>query len=409
MIEILATLQTKDNYSKYSDIVAKHTTDTDILKILTIIPRYYADTELDSISWTRFSTYFFVKNPMITGARKVLFESMFTQLAVASATAVTDALIDHMLQQYHAERIAFMALEVAEGKRDELQDIQVELDMYLDNSGKSLAIGAEANREDLTTLLASLSPGSGLTWRLDALNQSLGAIRKGNFILFGGRPDSGKTTLLCSEVTHMASQLRSEEQVLYFTNEEGARAVKPRLICSLLGVTLTELRKNPGFYWDSYKAALGGDEDKILVIDKADLSINDIEWWLKHEKPGLIAIDQLRKVRGFAKDAGVTRLEKLFNYARELSKEYAPVLTVTQLDGNAQDVQYPSMAALYESKTAVQGEMDAIVNIGQLTGSIPPNARYLNIVKNKLPTPLDESMRKAQYEVLLRGDIARFT
>ena len=49
-------------------------------------------------------------------------------------------------------------------------------------------------------------------------------------------------------------------------------------------------------YWERYKDALGGNPDKILLIEKPDLSVTDIEWWIAHEKPGLILVDQLRKV-----------------------------------------------------------------------------------------------------------------
>jgi replicative DNA helicase len=277
------------------------------------------------------------------------------------------------------------------------------------NSGKLEELDSQATMEDLDELLDSIAPGSGLSWRLSALNEALGDLRKSNFCLFAGRPESGKTTLMCSEITHMAPQLPPDEKVLYFTNEEGGKVVKTRLYSSLLGVDLKTLLSNRTYYANEYQKALGGDRNKIIVIDKHDMHVNDIEYWLNREEVGLICIDQLRKVRGFDDIKGIQRLERLFQQAREWSKEYAPVLTVSQLDNMAENKQYPDMSMLYESKTAVQGECDVIVNIGQISGSVPAYARWLNIVKNKMPTPGDPAMRHGRYEVQLHPDIARYT
>lgn len=407
MLEILSILDTHDDYSKFNTIISQHSTDKDISRIIHWIGEYYRVTGAPHVEWDDFQVFFFAKNPMIKDAKKEVFEGIFTQLKEYEETELEEVLLNTFLQQYHAERIGFLAMEVAEGKRSDLMEIQGELDDYLNVSGMAESIGKEANRDDLETILTRMSYGTGLRWRMQALNDSLGEIRRGNFILFGGRPDSGKTTLMCSEATHMATQLKPDEKVLYFTNEEGSDAVKLRVISSLLGVDRATIEKDRLTTWDDYVKILG-DKDKILVIDKHDMHIKDIDWWLKHEKAGLIVIDQLRKVRGFENLTGVNRLEKLFNYARELSKQYAPVMTVTQLDGFAENEPYPDMSRLYESKTAVQGEMDAIINIGRVRGSVPENTRYLNVVKNKLPTPEVPNERNGMHEVSILPDIARF-
>lgn len=408
MIEILNVLEERDAFQKYRELIDRHTNDHDIKRIIHWIDRYYAETGEHEIWWAAFGTFFFVKNPMIKDAKKAIFESIFTRLENPKSLALKSTLLNTYLQRYHAERISFLAMEVAEGKKGDLADVQLELDGYMNTSGRAAEIGKELVTKNLTELLESTSYGTGLEWRLEALNESLGSIRRGNFLLFGGRPDSGKTTLLCSEATHMAPQLPPNEKVLYFTNEEGGDVVKQRIISSLLGVTHADLLLDKAGHWDTYVRELGGDEDKIMIIDKHDLHINDIEWWLKQVDTGLIIIDQLRKVKGFEESAGVNRLEHLFNLAREWSKEYAPLITVTQLGGLAENVAYPDMSALYESKTAVQGEMDAIINIGRVAGSVPAEARYLNVVKNKLPTPRNSALRNGRWEVTLLQDIARF-
>lgn len=408
MLNVLNAIETREDYDRYAQFIRKNTKDADILRIEKWVGEYYKETGDDVIDWDTFPSFFFVKNPALNTNKVDEYKIMFRRLEMTSGTALTRSLIDTFLQRYHAERVGFIALEVAEGKRDDLTDIQSELDDYLTTSGKADAIGVEANRKDLDELLASTAAGSGLEWRLGALNDSFGPLRKGNFALFAGRPDSGKTTLLCSEGSFMAQQLPPEERLLYFTNEEGGDPVKIRMIQAVLGLDYKTIMSDTKRYWNEYLLSLGGDPDKILIIDKYDLHVKDIEWWLEHEKAGLICIDQLRKVHGFEESKGVNRLEKLFNVGREWSKHYAPVLTVTQLGGIADGVQYPTMSCLYESQTAVQGEMDGIVTIGHVDGSIPAEARYLNVCKNKFPTPGDPTLRHGKHEVLLRADIARF-
>ena len=408
MLEVLNVLEDKEDYEKYFALVKRFTKDTDILRIQNAMGEYYKETGDTDIDWSGFSTYFLTKNPALNAGKQEEYKRMFEKLRLSSGTSLKRVLIETFLQRYHAERIGFMSLEVAEGKRSDLNDIQLELDQYLDASGKATEIGAEANRKDLEQLLETTSASHGLEWRLQALRDSFGPLRKGNFALFAGRPDSGKTTLLCSEGSYMAPQLPPEERLIYFTNEEGGDPVKIRMITSVLGIDRMTLEKDKKRYWNEYLHIIGGDPDKILIIDKYDLHVKDIEYWLQHETPGLVCIDQLRKVHGFEDMKGVNRLEKLFQLGREWSKAFAPVLTVSQLDAYAENEQWPGMSRLYESKTAVQGEMDGIVTIGHVDGSMP-QARYLNIVKNKFPTPGDPMQRHGKHEVFIRADIARYT
>ena len=265
MIEILAALETKEDYSKYIDIVYKHNTDNDITRILKTIDIYYSNNIGTEIEWTTFSTYFFVKNPMIKEEKKAIFDSIFTKLDKTSSTLKSE-LVSIFLERYHAERIAVLAMEVAEGKpKATLSNVEVELDTYTAESGGVKEMGAEENKKDLHELLTTVSHGSGLNWRLTALNESLGEIRKNDFIMFGGRPDSGKSTMLCSEGGYMAQQLEEGKRLLYFTNEEGGDDIKLRLITSVLGVTLSDLQSDPLTHWDSYVKIMGGDKDKIKV------------------------------------------------------------------------------------------------------------------------------------------------
>jgi len=214
--------------------------------------------------------------------------------------------------------------------------------------------------------------------------------------------------MLASEATFMAQQLPPNKKVLYFGNEEATEAVKMRLYSAALGIDLATLKSDPARYQKEYTKLMHGDPNQIMLVGKSNMTTYDIMRWLKKTDVGLIFIDQLRKVHGFDGEGGVQRHEKLFQWARELAKEYAPVITVGQLDAEAQDEQWPNVARIYESKTAVQGECDAIVMIGSVTGSIPEYSRWLNVVKNKCATPGNLALRHGRHEVTIQPNIARY-
>ena len=95
----------------------------------------------------------------------------------------------------------------------------------------------------------------------------------------------------------------------------------------------------------------------------------------------------------------------IFNWARELAKKYAPVITVHQADGSAEGVKWIDMSKLYGSKTGVQGEADAIITIGRLPEE--GNKRYLYVPKNKLDGN-NQAMRNGRFEIEIVPTLGRF-
>ena len=409
MLEILAVGDTLEDYLKYKKLIKEHLVDVDLLRVFDSLETYYDGSGVTNIDWSAFSAWFYARNPLIKDDKAIIFNAIFTKLGSVDTT-LKSGIVDTFLRRAAAEKIAFSALQVAEGRTDDLAEVQKELDEYMSASGMAVEADRDLCTDDLGALLTTVSHGAGLNWRLNALNESLGPLRKGNLVFLGARPEVGKTTCLASETTFMAQQMPPEKKVLYFGNEEAVEAVKMRLYSAALGIDLATLKSDPVRYQKEYATLMHGDANKIMVIGKANMTTWDIMRWLKKTDVDLIVIDQLRKVQGFDNvKGGIQRLERVFQWAREISKEYAPVLTVGQLDAEAQDEQYPGLARLYESKTAVQGECDAIIMIGAVTGSLPPNARWLNIVKNKFSTPGNPALRHARHEVSIHSEIARYS
>lgn len=263
--------------------------------------------------------------------------------------------------------------------------------------------------EDIHGLAEAVVGGTGLNWRLDVLNWSMGPLRKGNFVVVGARPEAGKTTFLASESTFMQQFLAPEESVVWFNNEEEGRKVMWRVIQSALGWTRSKMVEDLDATYAEY-LKITGRPGKIVIYDSANIAPRNIEAALNKYNPGLIIFDQLRKVGGFDNDSEVLRLQKVFQYARELSKRYAPVIDVHQADGSAEGERYIEMNQLYGSKTDIQGEADAILTIGKSNEDHLGNTRFFYLPKNKLPGgPLsEEKYRHGKFEIPLQREIGRF-
>ena len=193
---------------------------------------------------------------------------------------------------------------------------------------------------------------------------------------------------------------------MWINNEEEGNKVFRRIIQSCLGITTAKLEADMLSALNGYKAAMGR-MDRIVMLNKADVHVRDVEVMVKKYDVGLIICDQLWKVHGFDDEAGneVVRQTMLFNWARELAKKVAPVITVHQADGNAEGVKWIDMSRLYGSKTGIQGEADAIVTIGRLPDT--GDARYLYVPKNKLAGK-DPALRNGMFEIEIQKDIGRF-
>ena len=147
---------------------------------------------------------------------------------------------------------------------------------------------------------------------------------------------------------------------------------------------------------------------KIRVMDNTSMTVHDIEAAIEACNPKIIIIDQIWKVGGFEKQSGtgIERYAKLAQYVRELAKRYGPIIGASQLDGTADNTKYPMMGTLYGSKTAVQGEADAIVTIGQ-SAEEGVDMRFLRAPKNKL-SYADNEFRSAGCAVKIDKERAQF-
>lgn len=408
-VDLLLVLRNKSEYDKYARFIKPSSLGEEAHNIFKAMGEWWKyNASALYIDWKTFASWFcLVRYAKMDKAKLDVYRAIFDRLETTAApdpTAVK-ALMEGLATRDYAARIADKALRISDGDfTEDFGEIADLVDQRNTAIGKLETIDKHILLPTLSGLIESSAPG--LKWRLGCLNDSCGDIRKGDFIVVGKRPDSGGTTLLASELTFMAPQLAPDEHILWCNNEEEGNKVFKRIVQSASAIPTAMLESNLPDALDKYAKVVGG-HDKIIMLNKADLHVRDVEAVLKKYKVGLIVFDQLWKVHGFDAEAGneVTRQTMLFNWAREVAKSYGPVIAVHQADGSAEGIKWIDMSKLYGSKTGVQGEADAIIMIGRLPDT--GNTRYLFVPKNKLKGG-DPALRNIRAEILIEPDVARF-
>lgn len=391
-------------YYKYVKLNYIKNNYTDIYKLFIIVNKYYNKyPDSNNITKEELITEYNINYYLIDSERKEI-ESLIDRIinkTIDNKDSLIELLNEHKRRALAGD-IAKLALDVEEGKAKTEDLIDKFSDFEHQDIEEQEALAVDM---DLQHLYTSQVGEPGLRWRLDWLNKSLGSLRTGDFGFIFARPETGKTTFLASEITHMINN--TDGDIIWFNNEEQGKKVAIRCYQALFGVTTKELFADIEGFAAKYKQIT---QDRLKIYDFEDSShTGRIEQILKESNPALIIFDQIDKIRGFKADRNDLQLKQLYQWARELAKTYAPVIAVSQAGGTAENKLWLTMDDVDSSKTAKQGEADFIIGIGKESDNTS-NARYLNISKNKLVGDADSlpDLRHGNQTVLIKPEIARY-
>ena len=312
--------------------------------------------------------------------------------------------IQTLVERHHAYQLALISIDVSEGRKP-LSSI---LDYYSRFEEEAKINEVEFVTDDLQEIWNETVHKPGLQWRLPSLNKMLGPLRKGNFGFLFARPETGKTTLLASEITYMAGQLKDEDgPIIWCNNEEEGKKVKSRTYQAALGCDRTKLFSNIPRAMEYYSKST---KNKLKILDRASINRREIEAICKNLKPSLIVFDQIDKLKGFDNDREDLRLGAIYIWARELAKTYCPVIGVCQADVSGEGKKWLTMDNVANAKTSKQAEADWILGIGAVHDIGLEFIRYLHLSKNKLDGDenTDPLLRHGRCEVKINPNIARY-
>ena len=391
-------------YYKYVNINYIKINYNDIYKLFNIVSLYYSKYNTSTTITNNELEIFYNSNYLLRDQERkelsLLIEDIFNQDTTNKDIIVT--LLEEHRRRSLAGQVAMTALDVESGKKT-TEDL-----LNLFNEFEHQEVENETITPvnmDLDELYDTQIATPGLRWRVDWLNKSLGSLRKGDFGFIFARPETGKTTFLASEISHMVTQ--TDGDILWFNNEEQGKKVGIRVYQAALGVTLEQLFENKDQNKERYKQLTG---NRIYILDFEDSNNRArIEAVLKQYNPALIIFDQIDKIRGFKGERNDLELKQIYQWAREIAKTYAPVIAVSQASGEAEGKLFLTMDQVDGSKTAKQGEADWILGIGKEQDNLS-RSRYFNICKNKLVGDKDTlpDLRHGSTQVLIKADIARY-
>lgn len=413
--DLLTLFRNRKSFDRFFYLIKEHSVSWETWNILNGYQRYFKDhPDVENIELLDFASDFkFWNSGKFNKEKLAQYDSIFKGLASYSITTPrVEDIIVKFIQLDYANKIQDVSLNVVtmNGKND-ITDIKDLVDEYAREAEKFEKEDSSLVTTDIHKLLDATVGGTGYQWRIDNLNESLGPIRRGNFVVVGARPDSGKTTFLLSEATYIASQLTEDECILWLNNEEMGEKIGRRIIESGAGVTTEELRTDPLGCVEKYKKVVGG-LGKIKVIYQSVISTREVDHWCKKYKPSVIIFDQLWKIIGFEKEAtnDTQRQTLLFAWARSLASKYGPVIVVHQLGGAAEGERFPPMSDLYGSQTGIQGEADAIILIGRSKDPRENDLRFFSLPKNKMGDGVyvKPGMRNARFTLKILPEIARY-
>jgi len=408
-LAILKLLSCKDKHTRFMPLIKKKFVTKETWTVLEAYTHYFEF--MDEITWAPFVSWFFTtKHTGMSDVAVKAYRIIFNRIEAYEVDVLDENILNSLIERDSATKIMEVARSIAETEGTHgMEEIMELYDKYETESGKAGELDKHFIDDDYEALYDHIySEKDCVAWRLPELNAATGGLRQGNFIVVGACPDSGKTTLMCNELTHIALQVPEAKYVHYFCNEEHGRNIKHRILQSALAKTHSWLKANWSTAVEDYKKYFIH-EPNIKVFHNTSISTHDVETVLKKYPPALIIFDQLRKFRGFEKvsKGEVDRQALIFAWARGIAA-MAPTIAVHQAGGDAYGQMYIGMEQLYNSRIGIQGEADAIITLGRSNDlELPPNMRGLYVPKNKL-IGLDPKASNGRWNIEIQPEIARF-
>lgn len=412
--QLLAVIGTdKALYQRIKPHIKSHTFSDEMNVLLKEVDTWYEDSA-DPVSWDTLLTSMLVHRK--TSADEAdLYRSIVEAVAdeeLSSIESATKDILNHYIKMDYATRIIDTAMRVADGSTaHSLDDVLKSINEYHSEVKAAVDKTEVFASTDISVTLETVA-SDGLEWRLEPLNISLGPLRQGDFIIIAARPETGKTTMMASELSHFGGQIKDDRPIIWVNNEESSDKVFLRVVQAALGCTMHSIMSDTAKAMADY-ARLVGNKDRILVLNKDSKrnNVNYLTGLFNELNPAVIVFDQLDKVHGFNRESrDDLRLGKLYEWAREQTERSA-VLAVSQVNGSGEGQRWIFQDQLRGSTTDKAGEADAIVTIGKVNGDHSLiNSRFIHVPKNKLygGPRSDEAHRHGFFEAEITPEIARY-
>jgi KaiC/GvpD/RAD55 family RecA-like ATPase len=242
-----------------------------------------------------------------------------------------------------------------------------------------------------------LDKKKGIPYFSPTLQDGLGSLVKGQFIIVSADYGAGKTAFVISQAASsfkFLNEINSSRPILYFNSEGTEADVYTRFLSNIykdkieggFESVLNNISKVKEHFVNSFNAAL------FMVFQIAGNSINYIKSKIEKYNPALVIIDICDVL---AKEESPQLLKKLYDIIRQTAGSHCPIIGTTQSGnteyqdketGKIKTRKWLTDKALYGSKTGKGGAADTIITIGKDDNN--PIIRYISTPKKKRGTPV---------------------
>lgn len=379
--------ETQEQYGVY--LRRMENLDASILLLAKLIQEYYDKYgEHNYIGEDEFKSFYDFIYPN-NREKNMHMELIARMYKLEVSTDIMTDLLEQSMERYHAQIMVGKLLPVLEGQKfGVLEHLQNDMDNFVSmmkNPPKSQSLQA------IDMLPSELVEGKvnlvGAPWHLETLNSVLGPLTPSTLGVIFAYVDGGKTSFSLAALRSFAEYYKdSKETLVYACNEESGIRVSERLTSAFTGKSYWELHNQYEGKMDQLNDELAEvGWHRVKIIDGVS-HIKQIRRILDEWGPVALFIDQGTKVSTDYKSDGVKETRLLYNEYRDLMNEYKCAgFAVEQAVGDAENKQWITLADIYGSRVAIQGELDWAIGIGKLIEQKGrENFRYINVSKNKL-------------------------
>ena len=288
-------------------------------------------------------------------------------------------LLKKVIGRGKAQRIANLAISIVQGHELSFDALKRAIDDVQEDEVEELI----KVTTDIDSLLESVAANQKWGINIDTLATVLPGIGPGNLVIIFARPESGKTASWVSLASSPGGFLDQGAKVAAFCNEEPAKRTVLRMVNSYTGM-------DNGMIKDSRaraKELWGKVSQNVAVYDVVGTSIEYIGRYVKENKPDIVIVDNLDKVKlGDGFDGRTDeKLHEVYIRAREIAKiGQCAFFAISQSSAEGEGKSHLTMDMLENSRTGKAAEADVIFGIGKPVMADDNGTRTIATLKNKI-------------------------